>query len=473
MARVVWQPQPGPQTALVNCPVDEIAYGGARGGGKTDGMLGKNALKAEIYGQHQSGIFFRRKQVELEEAIQRAHEIYQPLGWHWQDQKRTYNSPNGARLKFRYLERDSDAMLYQGHNYTDIYIEEAGAFPRPDPINKLRATLRSGHGVPCQLHLTFNPGGPGHQWLKARYIDPHPDGMRVFLEKMPSLKKGEFVENRYVFIPAKLKDNNYLGDDYVARLRMSGSEALVRAWLEGDWNIVEGAFFDCWSDRMVIKPFTPPEHWTKIVGFDWGSAAPFCVQWWCVASEDYIHYGERIPKGALICYREWYGAKGPNIGLKMTAEAVGQGIKERTKERVNFYVADPAIFNEDGGPSIMERMRIPFHRAENKRTSTESKMGGWDMMRMRMEGQDGVPMIYFMDTCKDSIRTIPVLQHDEIRPEDLDTDGEDHAADTTRYVCMSRPWMSKRAKTANMDVWERRFRESELSYYDGDTWRTL
>src|SRR6516165_2980214 len=102
------------------------------------------------------------------------------------------------------------------------------------------ATLRSGAGVPVGFRATGNPGGPGHQWVKARYIDPAPFGWRVI--------KDEGGLER-IFIPSKVTDNSYLGPDYIARLKASGSETLVRAWLEGDWNIVEGAFFDCWSAR--------------------------------------------------------------------------------------------------------------------------------------------------------------------------------------------------------------------------------
>ena len=71
-------------------------------------------------------------------------------------------------------------------------------------------------------------------------------------------------------------------------------------------------------------------------------------------------------------------------------------------------------------------------------------MGGWDQMRGRLVGHDGVPMIYCFSTCADSIRTIPVLQHDPMRAEDLDTKSEDHAADDWRYACMSRPWIKQK-----------------------------
>jgi hypothetical protein len=146
----------------------------------------------------------------------------------------------------------------------------------------------------------------------------------------------------------------------------------------------------------------------------------------------------------MINYREWYGASAPNIGLKLTVEAVAKGIaKLESGEKVNggASVIDPATFSQDGGPSIAERMfdqGVVFARADNKRTG---KMGGWDMLRHRLDGdEDGTPMVFFFATCKDIIRTLPMLQHDKTNPEDLDTDSEDHAADSVRYGVMSRPW---------------------------------
>lgn len=433
--RIGWAPQPGPQASLITCPVFEILYGGARGGGKTDGMLGKNAIKAQNYGSHQKGIFFRRELPQLEAAIDRSKEIYYPMGARWAEQKKLWTFRNGATLRFRPLERDSDAEKYQGHDYTDLYFEELTNYPDPKPVMKLKGTLRSAAGVPCQWHATANPGGPGHAWVKARYIDPAPQGFQLVAD-------GEGMQR--VFIPAKLTDNKMLTSqdpNYVSRLKQAGSEQLVRAWLDGDWNVIEGAFFDCWSDQMVITPFEIPEHWNTFISFDWGSARPFSVGWWAVASDDYIYQGKRIPRGAMVRYREWYGASGPNVGLKLTAEAVSRGIQERGSERLG--VADPAIFAEDGGPSLAERMLpIAFRRADNKRVARHGQVGGWDQMRSRMVGEDGRPMIYCFHTCRDSIRTIPILQHDTSKAEDLDTTAEDHAADEWRYACMSRPYIA-------------------------------
>lgn len=428
-ANVIWRPQPGPQKALVSCPIFEVFYGGARGGGKTDSMIGGDwPIHAQRYGKHAKGIFFRRELPQLEAAIERSKEIYYQLGAQWFEQKKTWVFPNGSALKFRPLERDSDAEKYQGHDYTRVYFEELTNYPDPKPVMKIKATLRSSHGVPVGFRATGNPGGPGHNWVKERYIDPNPEGYKVLKER--GLKR--------VFIPAKVQDNRILIDndpDYVNRLQQSGSDNLVKAWLDGDWNIIDGAYFDCWNSNIILDPFKIPENWQRFRSFDWGSAKPFSVGWWAIANDDY----DDIPCGSLIRYREWYGKKEANIGLKMTAEGVRDGIiKRESKGECSYGVADPAIFSEDGGPSIAERM-MPLHwqPADNKRVAGRGRMGGWDQMRQRMLGG----MIYCFKTCYDSIRTIPVLQHDKNKPEDLDTDGEDHAADEWRYACMSRPWV--------------------------------
>ena len=112
----IWRPQAGPQKALVDCPYPEVFYGGARGGGKTDGVLGKYALKAERYGSAFNAVFFRRELPNLDDAIERSKELYGPLGSHWSDQKKTWRFPWGGRLRFRPLESVADAEKYQGQN---------------------------------------------------------------------------------------------------------------------------------------------------------------------------------------------------------------------------------------------------------------------------------------------------------------------------------------------------------------------
>jgi hypothetical protein len=310
------------------------------------------------------------------------------------------------------------------------------------------ATLRSGNGVPCQMKGTCNPGGPGHQWVKARYAL---QGLvreittQEFIFENPFTKKK--ITKTRVFIPSKVTDNRFLGDDYVANLFQVGSESLVRAWLDGDWDVVEGAFFDCWAAaKHVIKPFEVPAHWLRFGSFDWGSAKPYSYGLWAVSDGDLLPDGRRYPRGALIRIRENYGASSPNVGLKLTCEQVAANIleTERSAGKVAYRVADPAIFAQDGGPSLAERFLragVPFRRADNRRVPAHGAMGGWDQVRARLVGEDGYPQLYAFDTCKDLIRTLPALQHDPDRPEDVDTDGEDHAADECRYACMSRPYV--------------------------------
>ena len=169
-----WTPQPGPQTAFVNSHVFEVVYGGARGGGKTDAALGDFGLHADAFGAGARGLLVRRSRVALEPTISRAKQIYRPFGARWEEAKSRFVWPSGAVLYFRYLDRDVDAELYQGHDYTRVYVEELTQFADPRPVDKLKATLRSAAGVSCGFRATCNPGGPGHNWVKARYIDPGP-----------------------------------------------------------------------------------------------------------------------------------------------------------------------------------------------------------------------------------------------------------------------------------------------------------
>jgi len=453
--KVVWSPQPGPQTALLECPVFEVFYGGARGGGKTESSIGDWLQHSFTYGEHAIGIFFRRKLVQLAEVIARTKQIFPKIGAKYNEQQKTWTMANGARLKFAYLEKDSDAEEYQGHNYTRVYVEEATNFPSSAPIDKLRATLRSGAGVPCGMRLTGNPGGAGHQWVKKRYIDPSPAGYKLITEECEIELDGQkmMVSLDRVFIPSKIGDNQLLmrnDPTYLLRLRQSGSAALVKAWLEGNWDIVDGAFFDEWDPEVHVLPSETwlealPKSWLRFRAFDWGSAKPFSVGWYCLMEET-LTVGERtLPKGALVKYREWYGASGPNKGLKMTADQVAIGIVMRERgERIRYGVADPAIYIRDGGPSIGETMSLHgcnWRRADNKRKT------GAEQLRQRLAGgnpEELTPMLYFLDCCEDSIRTIPALQHDENDEEDVDTEAEDHAYDETRYAVMSRPWIPMR-----------------------------
>jgi hypothetical protein len=445
LVEYAWRPQPGPQKALVDCPYPEILMGGARGGAKTDGILGKYALKEKRWGRYFNGVFFRQEMPQQDDLIERAKEIYCRMGAAYQESRKQFLLPHGGRLRFRPLESIIDAQKYQGQSLSDAAVEEAGNYPMPDPIDMLFGCLRSAHGVPVQLILSANPGGPGHQWLKQRYIDPAPNGFVRLVRKLPN-----GAEHFAVFIKSLITDNKILlqkDPDYINRLYLVGSPELVRAWLEGDWSVIAGAFFPEFSTRRhVIAPFAIPEHWARIRAMDWGSAKPFCVLW--LAVSDGTVPG--IARGALVAYREWYGWNGkPNVGCQLPAPEVGRGIIELetvpdesgvlAREMIADEVLDPAAFARDGGPSIVERMDVRFRRADNARVARRGAMGGWDQVRERLKGDGERPQLLIFSTCTHLIRTLPALPHDKHRPEDVDTEAEDHAPDALRYGCMARP----------------------------------
>lgn len=458
-----WSPQLGPQTDAISatwCP--ELFFGGAAGGGKSDFLLGDYLQDVPTYGSAWRGILFRRTYPELEELMARAQELYPATGGRWNENKKTWRWPNGANLKLRYLARDLHVTRYQGHQYTWIGWDELTQWPSLYPYRYLRGRLRSARNVPTKrIRAAGNPGGPGHQAVKDYFVDPAPAGFLPITDPATGIER--------MFIPSRLNDNQILVKNdptYRARLKALGGN-LAKAMLDGDWNVVDGAFFDNWSSRNVVWPFEIPDDWTRFRSMDWGSAKPFSVGWWAVCGDattvkDRNGDAMVIPRGCLVRYREWYGSTGePNVGLKMTAEVFAKGVLERDAgERIAYGVADGSIFDADGGPSLGERMfkeGLAWRRADKTRVARVGAMGGWDQVRARLDGEltrddagnvlaDEGPQLVVFTTCKDLIRTLPALQHDALKPEDVDSDMEDHAPDEARYACMSRPFVRAKPK---------------------------
>jgi len=340
------------------------------------------------------------------------------------------------------MESENDWQQYWGHAYTWMGWDELGLWPSLTPYKRMKARLRSAAAkIPNKrIRSSANPGGPGHHEVKQYFgLDRYPLGSVIF-----DADDGSGMKR--VFIRARLSDNKIgMENDpgYEARLEGVGSPQLVRALKDGDWSIIEGAYFPEFSERHIVEPFEIPKHWVRLRSADWGSAKPFSIDWFAVSDGEIPEY----PRGALIQYRQWYGCQPGelNTGLKLTAEEVADGIlmRQNEGEKIDFSVIDPAAFAQDGGPSIAERMakrQVFFQRADNSRVGKRGAMGGWDLVRQRLKGDGERPMVYFFKTCSAMIQTLPALQHDPMRPEDCDTDGIDHAADSLRYGCAARPW---------------------------------
>ncbi|WP_313607329.1 terminase large subunit domain-containing protein [Rhizobium sp.] len=362
------------QMAALESKATEILYGGAAGGGKSHLMRIAAILWCAAIPGLQVYLFRRIRDDLVKNHVEGPNGFRAMLaGWVEckfveivEDEIRFWN---GSKIYLCHCKDEKDRFKYQGAEIHVLLIDELTHFT--DVIYRfLRNRVRMvGIKLPEAYRGKFprivcgaNPGGIGHQFVKTTFID----GVRPMQAYFTAKSEGGMLRQ---YIPARLEDNPSMASSdpgYEARLHGLGSDALVRAMRYGDWDIVEGAFFDNFrKDLHVIKPFPIPKDWLRFRAGDWGSAKPFSFGWYAVATEPYLAAsGVLIPRGAMIRYREWYGiqhdAEGrymPNKGVKMTAEAVGAQVRVRDgADAIKYGVLDPAAFSQDGGPSIAERM---------------------------------------------------------------------------------------------------------------------
>jgi PBSX family phage terminase large subunit len=348
----------------------------------------------------------------------------------YNDAKKEMVFTNGSEILFRYCDTEKDVDRYQGTEVDVLFLDEATQLSK-EQIEKIRACVRGVNGFPKRTYYTLNPGGPSHGYFKRLFID------RRFEET-------EHPED-YAFIQALVTDNKALMEaqpEYIRSLEKLPPK-IKAAWLEGRWDVYEGQFFEDFFDRPdhyldrqythVIEPFEIPDGWKIYRSFDWGYNKPFSCGWWAV---DYEGVAYRI--------LELYGCtKTANEGVKWTPPQVFAEIHKIETEHRWLKgkkiqgIADPAIWDAETGESIADtaaKHQVYFTQGDNKR------LAGWMQVHYRMAfDENGYPMMYIFNNCKAFIRTIPLLQYDEHKVEDLDTDGEDHVADEVRYFLMSRP----------------------------------
>ena len=361
----------------------------------------------------------------------------------YNDSKKNITFPNGSRILFRYCDTEKDANRFQGTEVDVLFIDEA-THQSEEKFKKLTACIRGVNGFPKRIYLSMNPGGEGHQWVKRLFIDRAYD-------------IGEDPDD-YVFIQSLVTDNKALMEadpTYIKKLEALPPK-LKKAWLEGRWDVFEGAFFEefrqtpdpqkCYEAGItpeeameehkwthVIKPFEPPKDWKIYRSYDWGYGKPFSCGWWAV---DYDGCAYRI--------LELYGCTGtPNEGVKWSNKEQFDRIAEIEREHPWLKgkriqgVADPSIWDGSRGISVAEEAEkhsLWFEPGVNDR------IPGWMQMHERLRfDSEGKAMMYFFENCKDAIRVIPLMMYDEHKPEDLDTDLEDHIPDECRYFCMMRP----------------------------------
>ena len=419
---IIWSPQPRQELALT-CPAFELFFGGAAGGGKTDFLLA-DFLDGIDYGKHHKGILFRKTYPEFEEIIDRSRDLFLPLGASYNESKSKWTFPSGSTLKFRALERDADVHKYQGHQYTWIGFDELPNWATPYCYVYMFSRCRSGEGLPCRIRGTGNPGSPGHVWVKNRFIN-NSVAEQIYTDPETELTR--------CFIPSLLDDNQILmlnDPDYEKRLLLLPPH-LQRALRYGDWDVFSGQVFEEFNrQKHVIRPIPLDPSWTRFCSMDWGYAKPYSIGWWCVTSD-----------GRLIRYREMYGCVPGelNTGVKRPANEVAKEAWDLSvAEGCNIMVADPACWSKiDDTLSIAEKFSAvgwTMEKANNDRISGLIALHD----HMKLKAEDGRPMLLVFEHCHAFIRTIPELIADEKRPEDIDTTGEDHVYDESRYAIMSR-----------------------------------
>ena len=409
-----------------------IGYGGARAGGKSWAIR----AKATILGLRYKGI---RQCIIRQTYGDLVRNHVEPLkkmlveDWgvaRYNTTEHQFRFNNGSPIDMVYCASDDDINHIQGIEYDVIYIDEATQLSEYQ-LKLIAASCRGANDFPKHVYFTCNPGGQGHAYIKRVFID----------------RKYEGKENPddYTFIQATVDDNAVLQKYQPKYIDFLDSlpEKIRKAWRDGDWNVLSGMFFEEFRDdpehyldrayTHVIEPFDIPRNWRIYRSYDYGYAKPFSVGWWAVDEEDRIY---RI--------LEWYGCTGiPNEGLKLTPDEQFAHIREVEEQhpylrgRKIIGIADPAIFSADGGPSIAETAEkhgVYFSPGDNKR------INGWMQFHYRLRfDENGIPMMYIFNTCKNFVRTIGLQMYDEHKVEDLDTTLEDHAMDDTRYMCMARP----------------------------------
>ena len=446
MVKLKISPPSEKQVAFLKASSKHIGFGGARGGGKSWAVRTKAKLLALRYGGIRILIVRRTYPELINNHIKILRlELLGIANYNDKDKVLTFN--NGSTINFTYCARDSDLDRLQGVEYDVIFLDEATQLSEYQ-MKTITACLRGVNDFPKRVYYTCNPGGQGHHYIK-----------RIFLDK--KYEEGEDPQD-YTFIQSLVTDNHVLmasQPDYIKQLEALPPR-LREAWLYGRWDIFEGQFFEdfredpdpqmCHDAGITVDQARQQGRWTHVIepldmnsgdrrswtiyrSYDFGYAKPFSCAWWAVDHD-----------GTIYRILELYGCtQTPNEGLKWTPDKQFAEIARIEREhpwlkgRQILGVADPAIWDVSRGESIADtaiRYGVYFTPGDHER------LAGWMQCHYRLQfDENGYARCYIFNNCKGFIRTIPQLQYDEHRPEDLDTDGEDHIADEWRYLCMARP----------------------------------
>lgn len=457
-ANVVWEPHPGSQWMFLHCPIFECLYEGTRGPGKTDALLMDFAQHVgEGYGPAWRGVLFREEFPQLEDVIVKSkkwfHRIF-PRADFIEGRKMKWVFPEGEELLFRAARREKDYWKYHGHEYPWVGWEELTNWAEGNLYEKMKSVCRSSHpNMPRKYRATANPFGPGHSWVKQKFVDSGPPGTLMMDDEGRGRVRvhGSIWENKHIL------END---PEYLLTLKGLTDPNLRKAWLKGSWDIVAGGYFaDVWNPNLhYIEPFEIPRNWRWRLSFDWGSSAPASLGIWAISDGTQPEGAPMpIPAKSAVRVDELYTVKYdsnhvpiPNQGKGQTNKQLGQWMAHKIKHytdqgaKFNHNQADPSVFVEGGGDSDWEQIEkamkdegvhVNFEAADNERRP------GWQNMKAMLKEttkdrpEDKLMLVF--NRCLHFKRTVPMLQRDEKDMDDVDTTGEDHIADETRYFVQS------------------------------------
>lgn len=411
-------------------------YGGAKGGGKSKGLQLIMLLRRFKYaGSH--GVIFRRTYPELEgNHIRPLFEAYPHLREYWHESKKLLSLPNGSTLQFCHCANEVDVDLYQGREFHDLAIDEAGQWTEA-MFRKLLGSNRSSRpGISARAILTGNPGGLGHGWLKRLFIE------RRFNERERP--------DDYAFIQALVDDNEALmanDPEYVRKLDSEPNEALRKAYRFGDWNIFAGQFFqEIGKDTHFIKSFPIPSHWNRFGSYDYGFNHPAAFGWFANDEDgntylyrEYVKAQQRVDQFAEYLNQYPDTSKCYPISAGHDCWTTRNIVKEATP---------PTIAEE------FQRHGIMLRRAVVDRIQGAAQVRSYLALRP-YGGTSGLvtrPRFYIMDSCPIAFDTLSRMIHDPDRVEDVlkidaaegDPMSGDDAYDMIRYGLMSRPYLTNK-----------------------------
>lgn len=483
---IAWRALPGAQAYAIVTPASQILFHGTRGPGKTECQLARFAKNVgKGYGSFWTGVIFDRKYKNLDDLVKKSKRMFRAV---FGDKCRFLESKSdykwvwetGEELLFRQFMNSDDYWNYHGQEYPFIGWNELCKYPNSEPYDAMLSCNRSSWTqekdsprdergnytvppMPLEVFSTTNPYGPGHNWVKARFIDVGEDCEMIETKTVvfhPALQTEVEISTYQVHIFGSYKENPYLDPKYIADLMAITDPNKRASWLEGDWDVVAGgALDDVWRKTTHVLPRFPiPAGWRVDRAMDWGSSHPCSIGWFAEANGEEVEIqftdGRVVtwcpPRGTLIQIGEVYRTEkfGTNKGLRESAYTIAELIKEyEIKLMEEGWIveqpwpgpADNQIrdVRESDVDTIEKKMADRGIRWIASDKAAGSRKVGLQVMRDRLEaGKDGRytdPQLYFMENCRASIGTLPTLPRDDDDLDDVDTDAEDHPYDMVRY----------------------------------------